>query len=192
MLKRFVAGLIVAVVVASPAFAGPVEDAQAAASRSKYAEAQRQLAERGDANAQYTVGLMYAMGQGVAQDDAASVKWYRLAAEQGHADAASELAFMYRLGAGGVPRDYVEAAKWYRQTAVQGDKRGQRELGRMYLAGYGVPQDFVTAHMWFNLSAAQGDRSAVEGRDIVAKQMTPDQLAEAQRLAREWKPTTAR
>ena len=53
----------------------------------------------------------------------------------------------------------------------------------------GVPQDYVLAHMWFNLSAAQGNGDAVKNRDIAAGLMTPDQLAEAQRLAREWKPS---
>lgn len=62
------------------------------------------------------------------------------------------------------------------------------KLGWMYVQGRGVLQDFVQAHKWYNLSAAQGEQSAVEARDALAKQMTPAQIAEAQRLAREWKP----
>ena len=62
----------------------------------------------------------------------------------------------------------------------------------MYLQGKGVPQDNVLAHMWFNLSAAQGSEDARTYRDNVAKLMTPDQIAEAQRLAREWKPAAER
>ena len=58
----------------------------------------------------------------------------------------------------------------------------------MYDNGEGVPQDYVTAHMWFNLAAASGNKDAVKARDIVAAQMTPAQIAEAQKLAREWKP----
>jgi hypothetical protein len=53
----------------------------------------------------------------------------------------------------------------------------------------GVLQDYVRAHMWFNLSAAQGYQDAVKNRDMVALRMTPSQIAEAQKLAREWKPT---
>ena len=62
----------------------------------------------------------------------------------------------------------------------------------MYAQGVGVPQDHVLAHMWFNLSAAQGDdpQQAGKYRDSMAGKMTPDQLAEAQRLAREWKPSS--
>ncbi len=58
----------------------------------------------------------------------------------------------------------------------------------MYSAGDGVPQDYVKAHLWFNLAAAQGNEDARELRDLWAKKMTPEQIAEAQRLAREWKP----
>jgi TPR repeat protein len=58
----------------------------------------------------------------------------------------------------------------------------------MYAHGLGVPQDYVEAHMWLNLSAAQGDREAKKYRDWLAEKMTPSQIAEAQRLAREWKP----
>jgi uncharacterized protein len=58
----------------------------------------------------------------------------------------------------------------------------------MYGAGLGVPQDYALAHMWVNLAAAGGHKDAVKNRDIVAAKMTPAQIAEAQKLAREWKP----
>ena len=80
--------------------------------------------------------------------------------------------------------------KWYRLAADQGNACAQYNLGIMYAKGQGVPQDYVLAHMWFNLSAAQGIGDAVKNRDIAAGKMTPDQLAEAQRLAREWKPSS--
>ena len=59
-------------------------------------------------------------------------------------------------------------------------------MGGVYQDGLGVPQDHVEAHMWFNLAAAQGNVVAVRNRDNVAEQMTREQLAEAQRRAREW------
>ena len=77
---------------------------------------------------------------------------------------------------------------WYRKAAEQGHAKAQLNLGIMYFTGRGVPQDYVQAHMWFNLSAAQGDADATKNRDIVAAKMTPAQIAEAQKLAREWKP----
>ncbi len=61
-------------------------------------------------------------------------------------------------------------------------------LGIMYGAGEGVPRDHVRAHMWWDLSAAQGNKDAAKSRDVFAKLMTPAQIAEAQRLARERKP----
>ena len=64
----------------------------------------------------------------------------------------------------------------------------QHNLGVMYAQGNGVPQDFVLAHMWTNLAAAQGHEGAKSGRDVLAKRMTSEQIAEAQRLAREWRP----
>jgi uncharacterized protein len=90
----------------------------------------------------------------------------------------------------GVPQDYVEAVKWYRKAADQGNARAQFDLGIMHAEGRGVPQDYVSAHMWFTLSAAQGYEDAEKNRDIAARRMTPAQISEAERLAREWKPTT--
>ena len=87
----------------------------------------------------------------------------------------------------GVPQDDAEAVKWYRKAADQGYALAQTNLGIMYDDGRGVPQDYVQAHMWFNLAVAAAGNSAM-ARDIAAK-MTPAQIAEAQKLAREWKPT---
>ena len=115
------------------------------------------------------------------------VKSWRLAADQGQADAQYNLGLAYDVGEG-VPQDYVEAVKWYRKAAAQGDASAQNNLGDTYYAGEGVLQDYVEAHKWYNLSAAAGNTIAGELRDLIAKKMTPEQIAEAQRLAREWKP----
>jgi uncharacterized protein len=97
------------------------------------------------------------------------------------------LAVMYDDGQG-VPQDYAVAMSWYRKAAEQGDPDAQVNLGILYGMGQGVPQDYVIAHMWFNLAASGGHKNAVQGRDMVAAKMAPAQLAEAQKLAREWKP----
>jgi hypothetical protein len=131
---------------------------------------------------------MYGEGRGVLQDYAAAAKWYRRAAEQGNAGAQYNLGVMYYQGRG-VPQDDAAAAKWYRLAAEQDYASAQRNLGVMYYNGQGVPQDYIQAHIWFNLAASEGDDKSREVRDLVAKIMTPDQIAEAQRLAREWKPT---
>jgi len=77
---------------------------------------------------------------------------------------------------------------WFSRAAEQGDALAFAKLGWMYERGRGVLQDFIQAHMWYNLSGAQGEQRAAEARDALAKQMTPAQIAEAQQLAREWKP----
>ena len=115
--------------------------------------------------------------------------WFRKAAEQGDAEAQSNLGYAYDTGRG-VPQDYTQAVAWYRKAAEQGEADAQYQLGVMYANGQGVPQDAVSAYMWFNLSAARGTGAtqtrAAEARDVTAKTMTPTQLAEAQKLAREW------
>ena len=88
------------------------------------------------------------------------------------------------------PQDDAEAVTWFRQAAEQGRANGQANLGIMYAAGRGVPQDNVEAHMWLNLAASRSsgaDREqSVATRDRVAERMTPADLSEAQRRAREW------
>lgn len=87
-------------------------------------------------------------------------------------------------------RDYATAVRIIRPLAEQGDARAQYTLGVFYDNGLGVPQDRVTSYMWFDLSAAQGKEGAAAFRDLIARRMTPAQIAEAQKLAREKKPAT--
>ena len=89
----------------------------------------RARAEQGDAIAQHRLGVMYRTGEGVSQDDAEAVQWYRLAADQGHTDAQYSLELMYSNGEG-VPEDDTEAVQWFRLAA---DCRGG--VGRLGAAG---------------------------------------------------------
>ena len=179
--------------IAGAAVAGPLEDAEAAYARDDYATALRlfrSLADRGNATAQDNLGSMYAHGEGVAQSFTEAAKWFRLAADQGNATAQYRLGCLY--DACGGTQDYAQAVKWYRRAADQGLAAAQFGLGTMYESGLGVPQDYVLAHMWLNLSAAQGVRAAQLSRDDLAERMTPAQIAEAQKLARDWKPKPER
>ncbi len=147
-MNRVVSAVIIG--LAAPAWAG-FDEGVAAYERGDYETALREfrpLAEQGDADAQFNLGIMYDNGRGV-------------------------------------PQDYVQAVRWYRKAAEQGGAKAQD--------GRGVPQDYVQAHMWFNLAAAgsppgESHDTATTNRDIVAKRMTPAQIAEAQRLARGWRP----
>jgi uncharacterized protein len=188
--KAAVAALVFAVGFACSAAAGPLEDVAAAYRKGDYATAvrlMRPLAEQGNAAAQYNLAHMYRNGHGVPQDYAAAVKWYRKAAEQGNDVAQANLAVMYDKGLG-IPQDYTDAVRWYRTAAEHGNAEAQLNLAVMYALGKGIPQDFVTAHMWLNVAAGSGNKAAEEGRDMIAAQMTYEQIAEAQKLAREWKP----
>ena len=98
------------------------------------------LAEKGDARAQYNLGLLYASGLGVAHDYQAALKWHRMAAKQGHAGAQNELAQMYSKGQG-VPQDYVRAYMWYSIAveSVSGGSKQELEKDREKLASRMTP-----------------------------------------------------
>ena len=97
----------------------------------------RRLAEQGDADAQFNLGVMYANGEGVPQDDAEAVRWYRLSADQGNAFAQYDLGVMYAIGLG-VPQDDAEARALYRLAADQGYASAQYKFS--YAIGLGIPQ----------------------------------------------------
>lgn len=115
-----------------------------------------------------------------------------------HAVAAMVLSFANPVVAGPLEdanaaikrRDYATAVRLIRPLAEQGNANAQYDLGTFYDNGLGVPLDKVRAYMWFSLSAAQGREGAAAFRDLIARRMTPARIAEAQKLAREWKPNT--
>ena len=152
-------GVIVALMFIGGAVAGPLEDAWNAYKRGDFATA---------------------------------LEIWRPRATQGVAFAQLSVGIMYYSGQG-VPQDYGEAAKWYRLAAEQGNATAQSNLGSMYYSGQGVPQNYVQAYMWIDLAAsrssAREDRDeAVSNRNVVASKMSREQLAEAKKLLREWKP----
>ncbi len=142
------------------------------------------LAEKGDAEAQYSLGDMYYDGEGVEQNFKEAAKWTRKAADQGHATAQFNLGMMYERSQG-VEKDDKEAVKWYLKSAEQGDAIAQMALGRMYYLGKGVEQDYVTAYAWSNIAAANGDEMGKLIKGNTAKKMTPAQIIKAEALAKE-------
>ncbi len=187
-LIRAVATLVLLVGVSLGAWADDFEDGLAAADRGDYATALRvwkPLAEQGDAWAQINLGVLYEKGLGVAQNDIEAMHWYRLSARQGLPEAQNAIGLFYEGGY--VTGNDTDAAKWYRLGAEQGYADAQYNLGRMYYKGAGVPKDDVLAYMWLNLAAAQGHANATIFRDGLAEaSLSPAQIQEAQRLAREW------
>ena len=147
----------------------------------------RLAAEQGLDSAQFSLGMLYSNGQGIPQNFAEAAKWFRLAADQGFDRAQFNLGILHFLGQG-VSQNDAEAVKWFRLAADQGLDLAQYNLGLAYYYGRGVPKDTVAAQMWFYLAAAQGNGDARTNRDNLEKQMSPEQIAEAQKLARGRKP----
>ena len=175
--------------VVSAARAG-LEDGAAAYTKGDYVRAWFELkpvAERGNPEAQWYLGVMSHDGKGTPQNYAEAVNWFRKAVEQGYAKAEFNLGVMYRRGLG-VQQDNAEAVRLYRKAAEQGYLNAQYNIGVMCAEGQGVREDLVQAYMWFSLVAASGDSTAKKNMEIIAARMTPSQIAEAQRLAKEWKP----
>ncbi|MGO8943332.1 MAG: J domain-containing protein [Syntrophobacteraceae bacterium] len=135
-----------------------LNEAYGAYNKGDYSTAYKQfnaLADRGDAEAQFLLGVMYAGGQGVPKNDAEAAKRYRKAADQGYAKSQYNLGLMYAKGEG-VPEDYAEAVKWFRKAADQGDVEAQFLLGVMYADGEGVEENDAEAVKWYGKAADQG------------------------------------
>ncbi len=157
----------------------------------------KKSAAQGHAFAQYAVGMSYLHSAGferfgAERDYGEAAKWLKLASEADLSvpDARFQLGLIH-LNGWGVPKDFVEAGKWIRKAAEDGCVGAQNTLGWLYVAGTGVTKDYVEAYKWLNLAGAQGDESARQGREYVSGFMTPEQIAEAQRLARQFKPRRA-
>jgi TPR repeat protein len=155
-------------------------------------------AEKGDVLAQYNLGRLYLLGEGVETNFLEAVKWFRKAAEQGDADAQFNVGFAYELGRG-VTQDYTEAAEWYKRSAQQGDLAAESSLGEFCENGTGVPENYVEAYKWYNLASAhspdnENEKKLIQvcakARDLMVEsgEITPEEVAEGQRLSTAFVP----
>ena len=151
-------------------------------------------AEHGDAEAQLQLGMRYAEGDGVIQNDKEAAKWFALAAQRGLTEA------QYRYGLAllqgrGVLQDYRAAFTWIEKPAKRGDARAQFSLGELYRYGTGTAIDKARAYLWYNLAAAQGVEAAAKARDSLVWQLKPEQIAamqdEARRMTHDTDPDPA-
>lgn len=157
----------------------------------------RKAAEQGWPLSQFRLGLSYELGEGVGQSSVDAANWYRKAAESGLTPAQHKLGVAYSSGLG-VPRNYTEAAKWFRLAAEKGFVSSQFVLGLLYLGGKGLPTNHVEGYKWLLLSEA-GEKTSLDVahdkkkvQQTIAetgKLLSSTEIAEAQKLAREWKPT---
>jgi S1-C subfamily serine protease len=158
------------------------------------AEARKWLltaSENGNAKAQGALGVFLRDGvHGFSKDPTKAVDWLRKAADKGNLTAMEELGLTYDRG-DGVPRDSQQAVKWFRTAAEAGFAPAQLSLAACYLFGDGVPKDLLLTYMWANLAAAQGSEQRLVAQKLLTAcegHMTADEIAEAQRLSREFRP----
>src|SRR5262245_23318234 len=164
--------------------------AQAAASGAQSLNDIRQRAEQGDPQAQFELGVRYRQGRDVAADSSAAVEGFRKAAAQSNADAVVALATMYGSGRG-VEKDLSRSVFWFRSAAELGHASAQFNLGGLYARGEGVTQDYIEAYKWQSLAITRAaDRPDVPtftaSRDALARQLTVEQIAEANARIRQW------
>jgi TPR repeat protein len=153
----------------------------------------QKAADQGYAAAEEELGSLFYTGRGRAKNYNEALKWFGRAADKGSLTAKLFVGLMHYNGEG-TPQNYIVAAHWFGQAAEQGEYQAQLQLADIYAEGHGVPQDYVQAYKWIILAAAcwpawSADReSSIKARDQFAAKMTSAQIAEAQKLASEWKP----
>ena len=155
-------GALFATVAAASVWSADFDLAIRLANDGKYALAYREfqaLADSGDPRGHNGLGVLYANGLGVPQDDEAAARWFREGASLGFATAQYYLGEMYQEGRG-VSRDYAEAMHWYRVAADQGDMDARTNIGMLYAEGHGVARDYDQAMAWFLQSAERGNARA--------------------------------
>ncbi len=146
-----------------------------------------QSAEGGYPEAELSLGNIYEQGLGVAVDDEQAAHWYGRAAARGLGDALYRLALLYDAGRG-VEQDASKAAVLLERASARSNAQARTALGRKYYTGDGVSMDPVVAYMYLTLGAGLGDNSGAGIMNQIELELTPSQLDEARRLARNWRP----
>lgn len=159
-LLALLAGVISAPIAAqaAPTLAGAAAHYDAGAFKEARAEFET-LAQAGDMQAQYFLGLMTLEGKGGPKDEAGALAWFMKSANQGNLAAVVDIAIMHDQGEG-TPRDSVKAVRWYRLAADNGHAASQYNLGQHYMDGDGVEKDLIAATSWWRKAADQGDADA--------------------------------
>lgn len=149
-------------------------------------------AEKGDIEAQFTLGQAYDRGRGVPQNKADAARWYEKAAEQGDTFSQFYLGNIYWESAE-VTKSEKDAIRWWKMAAAQGFAPAQNSLGKVLETGTQfVRADKVEAYVWLALSAAQGDLEAELRRKSLAQQLKPSQLNAANKMVKSWRPQKSR
>jgi uncharacterized protein len=191
--RTCLAALAISFAFAGPVLADPAEDATngfTAESKGDFATAlrlYRVAALAGNPYAQGNLANMLRAGRGTPKELAEALRWYNKAAEQNYPDSEYNLGNMYELGEG-VKQDFAKAAEWYRKAADQGYVPAESALGTLYAGGNGVQADRVQAYFWYTLAANGKDDMAKRRMTTLGQRMTPEQIASADKMAKDFKP----
>lgn len=142
-------------------------------------------AAKGEAAARFELGMLHEKGEVLPQNHKEAAKWFRLAADDGYGPAQLYLGLLYLSGKG-VDRDYTHAVRYLTLAAEQNEADAQFLLGGIYFGDNVVPHDYVESYKWFRLASLKGNGETQNPLDSVAKRMSPQQVAEADRLVREF------
>lgn len=195
VVKSIVSGLALALALSAPAFAGPVEDAEAAYAadqKGDFATSMKlyqQAAAGGNAYAMYSIGLAHFDGKGVPRSYVNALTWYKQAADKGYPQAQLALGMMNEQGQG-VRKNLPEAIKYYTLAANQGVTQAQSALGVAYTTGdpaQKINPDPAQAYAWFSI-ASKEDASANTRAQRMKGRLTPEQLAVADKIIAAYKP----
>jgi TPR repeat protein len=191
MRARLLAVLSVLFLGLGGATADSIDDGVDAALSGDYAKAVTLLGagvERGDARAEFFLGVLYESGSGVPRSPSEAAKLYRMSADQGLATAQNNLGSLYADGEG-VKQDLAEAMRLWLLAADQGLPVAQTNLAAFYAAGTAGPKDLVQAYKWSALAVAGGYQEASDILQAVTQAISPEELASAQRLVKAWRPS---
>lgn len=206
---QYLIAFVLLCLLAGPVRAQGFEDGARAYKHEDYAAALghwRPLAVEGHTAARFGLSILHSLGLGLPRDHLAgltlfvesfkderkpppdhgeALRFWRRTAERGDPGAQYLLGLMHNWGRG-VPQDYFAAVSWYHRAAEQGVAVAQTLLAAMHENGDGVPQNPIQAYKWYSIAAALGYKKAAASRAFIARQMTPEDILQAQRLSRAW------
>jgi hypothetical protein len=122
-------------------------------------------------------------------DYAEAIRLLTPLAEQGNSSASNSLGALYYKGQG-VDQDFTVATEWYKKAAERGSVTAQTTVGLMYFMGTHVAKDYVEAHKWLGLAAQAGSANAEGMFNLVSNRLTPEQVADSNRIISEWQPVS--
>lgn len=165
------ATLLSALLLTTPAHAG-LKEGLAAYDKADFASALQQLeplAKKGNGQAQYKLGRMYSLGQGLEKDPRAAAEWFNLAAQQGVVEAQSALGYVYLMGEG-APQNNVKAIEWTRKAADKGDVMAQYNLAVMHGEEFGIKKNPAESLKWLRKAAEQGHADALNALGVLFRE----------------------